>query len=202
MELTEAQMDRMWDAATSGEPIPDFLAEARARKERLERLRRWATGESPMPADVAREFWREENPPPYAESPISTRLHWWLDDELRRLFHKTDEGPSRGLRRIVGEWYVRERWPAIEFRETPVGRVAAVVDGPEVWVIELAWRTEVRDWLRDPETIREFARRFEIPETTLDDALDYAELFHLEVEATIEAAVQRGFARTTPTAQR
>ncbi|MDX1394126.1 MAG: hypothetical protein R3195_07040 [Gemmatimonadota bacterium] len=49
-----------------------------------------------------------------------------------------DWSPSEGLRAIVAEWLACDRFGLIEFRDTAVGRRAAVRDGPEVWEVAAA----------------------------------------------------------------
>ena len=68
-------------------------------------------------------------------SPLCTRLPEDLDAEVRAFFERQGLGPSRGLRRIVEEWVMLERFPLLEFRTGVFGRRAAVRGGPEVWEI-------------------------------------------------------------------
>ena len=67
--------------------------------------------------------------------PICTRLPPDLEAELESRFRDLDWSPSEGLRAVVAEWLAGDRFAALEFRDTVVGRRAAVRDGPEVWEI-------------------------------------------------------------------
>lgn len=73
-------------------------------------------------------------------SPLCTRLPTNLDEEVRSFFERHGLGPSQGLRKIVEEWAILQRFPSLEFREGVFGRRAAVRSGPEVWEIVSAAR--------------------------------------------------------------
>ena len=67
--------------------------------------------------------------------PICTRIPVELEAELEERFLDLDWSPSEGLRAIVSEWLALGRFPELEFRDTAVGRRAAVRGGPEVWEV-------------------------------------------------------------------
>jgi len=67
--------------------------------------------------------------------PICTRMPPDLEVELERRLDELDWSPSRGLRNIVGEWLAVQRYPDLEFRDTALGRRAAIRAGPEVWEV-------------------------------------------------------------------
>jgi hypothetical protein len=58
-----------------------------------------------------------------------------MEAELERRFDEQGWSPSEGLRSVVREWLAADRFPRIEFRDTALGRRAAVRGGPEVWEI-------------------------------------------------------------------
>ena len=67
--------------------------------------------------------------------PICTRIPVELEAELEARFLDLDWSPSEGLRAIVSEWLALGRFPELEFRDTAVGRRAAIRGGPEVWEV-------------------------------------------------------------------
>jgi hypothetical protein len=67
--------------------------------------------------------------------PLCTRLSAEIEDELAARFEEHDWAPSEGLRNVVHEWLAAGRTPAIEFRDTALGRRAALRGGPEVWEV-------------------------------------------------------------------
>lgn len=73
--------------------------------------------------------------PKVSETPVSTRLEPWLEEELRSLFEEENLSTSEGLRRALEEWYALRICPEIEFRRTPGGREAALEAGPLVWEV-------------------------------------------------------------------
>lgn len=112
-------------------------------------------------------------------SPLTTRLPGWLDQEIRLFFSEHGLGPSEGLRRIVDEWWTTEEFPAIEFRDDPFGRRAALREGPEIWEIVMVWR----DYNGDLDRFRDhFAG---LPPEHLDQALQYYERFPDEIDGLI-----------------
>ncbi|HUP00791.1 MAG TPA: hypothetical protein VM737_04630 [Gemmatimonadota bacterium] len=119
--------------------------------------------------------------PPISDRPISTRLPTWLDDWLRFHFNRRGEGPSVGLRRVVEEWWTRENYSAIEIREGPRGRLAAVSGGPELWQVIAIWRSS-----GEKAGLVESAFPV-VNERVLEQVLEYAILF----SDTIEDAIGR-----------
>ena len=67
--------------------------------------------------------------------PICTRLPPSLADEIDAFLFEYGYGPSKGLRQIVLEWVVLNRFETLEFRGGAFGRRAAVRGGPEVWEV-------------------------------------------------------------------
>lgn len=111
---------------------------------------------------------------------ITPRVPGWLEDELRRIFAATGEDRAAGVARIVEEWWAREHFPEIEYRDGPAGRRASLRGGPDVWEIVMVAREYGADraglnahfgWLA-PEKI--------------DQALAFAERFPAPVAAIIE----------------
>ena len=70
--------------------------------------------------------------------PLCTRLPSDLESELEERFFELDWSASRGLREIAREWLAVQRFPTIEFRDTPAGRRAGLRGGPEVWEVAAA----------------------------------------------------------------
>lgn len=78
--------------------------------------------------------------------PICTRIPPALETALERRLDDLDWSPSEGLRNIVREWLALHRYPGLEFRDTALGRRAAIRSGPEVWeVAAIAGSTGVTD---------------------------------------------------------
>jgi len=78
--------------------------------------------------------------------PICTRIPRALEAELERRLEELDWSPSEGLRNIVSEWLAIQRYPDLEFRDTALGRRAAIRSGPEVWeVVAVAESAGVTD---------------------------------------------------------
>lgn len=194
--ISNEELNRMWQAFLDKKAIP------KSQPDRKETLRASLVDMPTDPEELAELCWREENPPAMSETPISTRLPWWMDDELRKLFRRTGEGPARGLRRIVCEWYARERWPELEFRGGETGRRAGIVGGPDVWRVIVAWRAADLDWLSDPVAEREFGRRQGLSDQALTAVTGYANLFPEDIDQAIAAASRDGFASQPPSGQR
>lgn len=115
-----------------------------------------------------------------ARRPMSVKLRPWLEEELRREFEERGESISEGLRRVLEEWWAARHLSAIEFRDSPFGRRAAVEGGPEVWEII----SVLRDYEGDVEGLREhFAW---LDEEALDSGLEYYERFPEPIDALIE----------------
>ena len=75
-----------------------------------------------------------------ASSTVATRLPAALLREITRYARRRRMGPSEALRAIVDEWVAMARYPAIEFRDGPVGRRPGVRGGPDVWEIVMVAR--------------------------------------------------------------
>lgn len=67
--------------------------------------------------------------------PLCTRLPTGLESELGTRFDALEWSPSEGLRSVVREWLALQRFPSLEFRDTALGRRAAIRGGPEVWEV-------------------------------------------------------------------
>lgn len=112
--------------------------------------------------------------------PLTTRLPDWLDADLREFFREHGLGPSEGLREVADEWWAMQTFPAIEFRDDPFGRRAALRSGPEIWEIVMVWR----DYGDDLEGLRDhFAH---LPAEHLEQALAYYRRFPDRIDALIE----------------
>lgn len=75
-----------------------------------------------------------------ASSTVATRLPAALLREITRYAKRRRMGPSEALRAIVDEWVTTAKYPAIEFRDGPVGRRPGVRGGPDVWEIVMVAR--------------------------------------------------------------
>lgn len=73
-----------------------------------------------------------------------------------------------------------ENFPAIEFRDGPAGRRAALRGGPEVWEIIMVWR----NYAPDLDGLR--AHFDWLPPEALDQALAYYERNSESIDALIE----------------
>lgn len=109
--------------------------------------------------------------------PICTRLPADLEAALEARLEELGWAPSEGLRSIVREWLVGGRFPALEFRDTALGRRAAIRGGPEVWEV-----ASVSGPDRTERTRRHFSW---VPPEALDEALAYAEAFADEIDGII-----------------
>lgn len=111
--------------------------------------------------------------------PLCTRIPAEMEAELERRFAEQGWSPSEGLRSVIREWLAADRFPWIEFRDTAVGRRAAVRDGPEVWeVVSIAGSGSVDG------RVREHFSWVDV--RGLDDAIAYAGTFPDEIRAIIE----------------
>lgn len=75
-----------------------------------------------------------------ASSTMATRLPEPLLSEVRRFAKRGRLGPSEALRAIVAEWVATAKYPAIEFRDGPVGRRPGLRVGPDIWEIVMVAR--------------------------------------------------------------
>lgn len=102
-----------------------------------------------------------------------------MEAELERRFAEQGWSPSEGLRTVIREWIAARRFPRIEFRDTAVGRRAAVREGPEVWeVVSVAGPGGVDGRVRE---------RFSwVDARGLEDAIAYAEAFPDEIREIVD----------------
>lgn len=117
--------------------------------------------------------------------PISTRLPDWLRAKVAEESRAYGEGPSEALRRVVKEWWVHKELEHLEFRDSPLGRRAAVRGGPEVWEVVSVWRD-----YEDPAAFREHFGW--LPPEALDEAITYSERFEEEIDLLIDTNERLG----------
>lgn len=110
---------------------------------------------------------------------ITARLPEAIDSDLRRILKARGEGPSEGVRRILGEWWVGQMLETIEFKDTPTGRRAAIRGGAEVWEVISYWREYGDDKIGFQEHFG-----WTDPEA-LDEAIEYYEHFREEIDRLI-----------------
>ena len=75
-----------------------------------------------------------------ASATVATRLPEALLKEVRQFARRGRLGPSEALRQIVDEWVTMARYPALEFRDGPVGRRPGIRGGPDVWEVVMVAR--------------------------------------------------------------
>ncbi|MDX1624310.1 MAG: hypothetical protein R3199_10070 [Gemmatimonadota bacterium] len=155
-----------WKHFDNPEGLALFLQEEREREEAKAKFE-----------EALRAFLERPEPPPLSPKPIAARLPTWLDEELRSLFESTGEGPSVGLRRIAIEWWVRETFPRIEFRDGEKVRGPAVVDGPTVARLRSAWYDAGLEYAGDERAEERFLRDHGISREELEQALVVADVF-------------------------
>lgn len=113
-------------------------------------------------------------------STLTARIDDWLDEEIRDFWEERGVGPSSGFRRVAEEWWARERFPHLEFRDGVSGRRAAIRGGPDVWEVVMV----ARDRAAPVDAIaRHFGGRLE-PDA-IEEALAYADRFPERVEEMI-----------------
>lgn len=112
--------------------------------------------------------------------PLCTRLPPDVEAELASALEAREWGPSEGLRSVVREWLATQRFRWIEFRDTALGRRAALRDGPEVWEVAMVAGEELEVGGR---LTRHFAR---VPPEALEEALRYAAEQRDEIGAIVE----------------
>ncbi len=115
-----------------------------------------------------------------ASSTVATRLPEVLARELARFARRRRIGPSEALRAIVAEWVAMAKYPAIEFRDGPVGRRPGLRGGPDVWEIAMVGREIDRDV---PALCEHFAH---VPPQAMEQALAYHAEHREEVDAWVE----------------
>jgi len=115
--------------------------------------------------------------------PLCTRIPPELEAELETRFDDLEWSPSEGLRAIVSEWLALGRFSELEFRDTAVGRRAALRGGPEVWeVAAVAGPGFAADTL-DPRVREHFSW---VPAAALEQALAYAAAYPADITRIIE----------------
>lgn len=116
--------------------------------------------------------------------PLCTRIPSDLEAELEERFDDLQWSPSEGLRAIIAEWISTGRFPALEFRDTAVGRRAAVRGGPEVWeVVAVAGPGYGAGGALDPRVRDHFSW---VDPSGLEQALAYAAAYPAEINRIIE----------------
>lgn len=109
--------------------------------------------------------------------PLCTRIPPELEAELESRFADLEWSPSEGLRAVVREWLILGRFSHIEFRDTALGRRAALRGGPEVWeVVAVA----------DGDPSRALAHFNWVPGESVSEALAYAEEHPAEIRRIID----------------
>jgi len=111
--------------------------------------------------------------------PLCTRIPAGIEAELERRFDELAWSPSEGLRNVVREWLTLGRFPGLEFRDTALGRRAAVRGGPEVWEVAAV----AGDAGADARVREHFSW---VDAAALDEAVGYAEAFPDEIRRIIE----------------
>jgi uncharacterized protein (DUF433 family) len=115
-----------------------------------------------------------------ASSTVATRLPEPLLREVRRFAKRGRLGPSEALRAIVAEWVAMAKYPAIVFRDGPVGRRPGLRVGPDIWEIVMV----AREAGADVAALREHFGPHLSPEV-IEQALAYAAEHH-EVDAWVD----------------
>ncbi len=110
--------------------------------------------------------------------PLCTRIPPDIEARLEERLDDLDWSPSEGLRAIVAEWLALDRFPELEFRDTVVGRRAAIRGGPEVW--------EVAAVASDTDPAGAKAHFSWVAAPAVDDALAYAAEFPAEIRRIID----------------
>lgn len=116
-----------------------------------------------------------------ASSTVATRLPETLLREITRFAKRRRMGPSEALRAIVDEWVTTARYPAIEFRDGPVGRRPGMRGGPDVWEVAMV----ARDVGSDAEALGEFFGAH-LSSGAIEQALAYAAEHRDEVDAWVD----------------
>lgn len=109
--------------------------------------------------------------------PICTRIPRDLEARLEARFVELDWTPSEGLRAIVTEWLVLADHDQLEFRDTAVGRRAAVRGGPEVWEVVAAAEAGGTEGAAAARSHFSW-----VPPVAIDQALAYAESHPSDVQ--------------------
>ena len=115
--------------------------------------------------------------------PMSVRVADPVDDALSQYVERAGWGKSRVVNTALDEWLRIQGHPGIRFVPLPSGqRIAALVDGPEVWTV-------VESWLdHDPES-RSVANVVEATGLTsrqVEAALAYWADFRDDIDADLQ----------------
>jgi hypothetical protein len=116
-----------------------------------------------------------------ASSTMATRLPEPLLREVQRFAKRGRLGPSEALREIVAEWVATAKYPAIEFRDGPVGRRPALRVGPDIWEIVMV----VRDVGSDTAVLQGYFGPQLLP-AAIEQALAYAAEHRDEVDGWVD----------------
>jgi len=101
--------------------------------------------------------------------------------EIARYAKRRRMGPSQALRAIVDEWVTTAKYPAIEFRDGPVGRRPGLRGGPDIWELVMV----ARDVGSGAEALRDyFGPHLRLG--AIEQALGYAAEHRDEVESWVE----------------
>jgi uncharacterized protein (DUF433 family) len=111
---------------------------------------------------------------------MATRLPEPLLREVRQFAKRGRLGPSEALREIVAEWVAMAKYPAIEFRDGPVGRRPGLRVGPDIWEIVMV----AREAGADVAALREHFGPH-LSAEVVEQALAYA-AEHREVDAWVD----------------
>ena len=112
---------------------------------------------------------------------MATRLPEPLLREVWRFAKRGRLGPSEALRAIVAEWVAMAKYPAIEFRDGPVGRRPGLRVGPDIWEIVMV----VRDAGRDAAVLQGYFGP-QLSSAVIEQALAYAAEHQDEVDAWVD----------------
>ena len=115
-----------------------------------------------------------------ASSTMATRLPEPLLREVRRFAKRGRLGPSQALREIVAEWVAMAKYPAIVFRDGPVGRRPGLRVGPDIWEIVMV----ARDVGSDVAALQGYFGP-QLPSAAIEQALAYA-AEHREVDEWVD----------------
>jgi hypothetical protein len=113
---------------------------------------------------------------------VSVRLDDRLAERLRLRARAAGESLSDRLRRYAEEGARRDEHPMITFRDSPTGRRAGLITGPDVW--------EVAMWIDDlgpvDDPAAELAADGVVSRAQIDAALRYRSSYPEEIQARID----------------
>lgn len=114
-----------------------------------------------------------------ATTTLTARLPTKVGADIRRFFAERGKGPSEGVRSILEEWWSRQRFRHIAFRDSPTGRRAILRTGPELWEVIGYWR----DFEPDVAGLKDHFGAID-PEA-IDEALAYYDAFPEGIDTLI-----------------